>query len=145
MAASERAISPPHSAAARFLAGELHLEAATIALLERQGFVQAEQRSPSSIVYKLRFRSQGRQHVRYLGTDNALAERVREALKNLRRRRECESQLSQLAGQVGRRLRSAKGELAPLLHELGYHFHGQAIRRRRNREIDPENAKLEAS
>lgn len=99
--------------------------------LRRQGSVHREQRGKRATIYKLRFRYQGRQHVKYLGTDEAAALRMQAALRQwqaAKQRRRAQRQLLKRASQM---LRTSKQTLTPLLEAEGYHYHGQAIRRRR--------------
>jgi hypothetical protein len=100
--------------------------------LRRQGFVSRECRGAGrKEIYKLRFRWQRRQQVRYLGSDPAVAAQVRAVLiqwqASARRRREAQ----RAARQARRALRDAKRRLEPRLAETGFAFHGLAIRRTR--------------
>ena len=96
--------------------------------LQRQGFVSREQRH-SRTIFKLRFRIQGRQRVKYLRAD-----RVAEVLDELHRlqanvRREIQSEAQ--IREARRLLRSTKQDLIEPAAELGFFFHGLALRRRR--------------
>ena len=62
----------------------LRLTAVDLQVLRWQGFVSAELRGNCRI-FKLRFRRDGRQVVRYLGTDPACAENVRSLLEQWQR------------------------------------------------------------
>jgi hypothetical protein len=93
------------------------LTAEQLRALRRQGFVATERRGASrKKIHKLRFRWQGRQQVRYLGTDPGAAAQVRAALERwqseARRRRE-----AQRAARQARQ--AAKRQLTPLLPERG--------------------------
>jgi hypothetical protein len=99
--------------------------------LRRQGHVAAERRARGRPVYKLRFRIPGRQIVRYLGTDPALAEEVRQELAQLQRPRRVERQLRRLRQEAATALREAKAASEPLLNARGLRYHGYALRRPR--------------
>ncbi len=100
-----------------------------LAALCRQGFVSEERRG-KRLYYKLRFRCNGKQRVRYLGRDAARAAEVREELWKLQEPRRTELELARLDRTARRMLREAKATLAPLLAEEGFTFHGNAVRRR---------------
>jgi hypothetical protein len=89
-----------------------------------------QDRRRDKIYYKLRFRLGGNQHVRYIGNIE-MARAVEAGLlvlqQNVQRRR----QLTALARAGSHQLRHAKQVLQPLLEIQGFHFHGQAIRKRR--------------
>ena len=99
--------------------------------LRLQGTVAAERRARGRPVYKLRFRIRGRQIVRYLGTDPALAEEVRQELAQLQRPRRVERQLRRLRQEAATALRQAKAASEPLLNARGLRYHGYALRRPR--------------
>jgi hypothetical protein len=111
---------------------KLDLTAEEFAELRRQGFVCRERRR-GRIIFKLRFRtSEGRQCVRYLGTDPAAAAEVQKDLNDMQIARRMNHELTRLVHEAGQKLRSSKETLAPALAEAGYHFHGRSIRRTRN-------------
>jgi hypothetical protein len=99
-------------------------------MLRRQGFVVSELRRGQHI-YKLRFRVGSRQHVRYIGSDPRVAVQVERELNELQKNRHDSRQLAALKRTAGSRLKEAKLQLTPVLETHGFHFHGQAIRRRR--------------
>jgi hypothetical protein len=108
---------------------KLRLHDADFAALARQGFVAVERRGEQTY-FKLRFRRDGRQRVRYIGgPDQARAVEAELAVlqTDLRMRRRL-AILCQLASQS---MRNAKQNLEPLLEARGLHFHGRAIRQRR--------------
>jgi hypothetical protein len=109
-----------------------------LAALRRQGFVAAERRG-EHIVYKLRFRRDGRQVVRYIGSDLAQAKAVQLELDYLQEERRNELKLARLTDATRRMLRESKKELASLLAKEGFAFHGYAIRRCRNGQTTSEN------
>jgi len=114
----------------------LRLSHADFEELKTQGFVSAQSRGLKGPRFVLRFRSGGRQKVRYIGTDPARAERVRKELAELQKERRLGLERSKLRRQARRMLREAKVHLEPLLNAAGYAFHGQAIRRCRSRPVE---------
>jgi hypothetical protein len=97
--------------------------------LAHQGFVAPERRQAGTF-FKLRFRRDGRQVVRYVGGPEKAA-CVATELKTLQVARYNRRELDKL-GRVARQLlRDAKAKLEPPLLELGFKFHGRAIRRPR--------------
>jgi hypothetical protein len=124
--------SARHEAAKRCL-DELGLSASDQAALARQGFISREIRGSRSAIYKLRFRVDGRQRVRYLGTDASGIRRVQEALHELQEDRRLERALSRRHRDVAQLLRENKRRLAAPVAVAGFRFHGRAIRRPRPR------------
>ncbi|MCY2994862.1 MAG: hypothetical protein NTY19_44425 [Planctomycetota bacterium] len=109
---------------------ELDLTTEELGALRRQGFVAREERRGRE-VFKLRFRMpSGKQCVRYLGTDPALAEELQAELGEMQAARRLDRELGRLMKEIGELLQSSKEQLAPLLAEAGYHFHGLSIRRK---------------
>ncbi len=98
--------------------------------LRTQGFIRREARG-RCMVYTLRFRVQGKVKVHYLGTDPEVAEQARRELAQVQSTSCLNRALGKLAQGISKKLRRVKAELSPLLEQKGYHFHGQAIRRRR--------------
>jgi hypothetical protein len=100
--------------------------------LAQQGYVAAEccWRNGRRLgpYYKLRFRQEGRQRVRYLGRDVVQAERIAEALEALQRPRRLARELSHLMKEARSRLRRLKENLAP--HLDGMYYHGYTARHR---------------
>ena len=101
--------------------------------LARQGFVCGEQRGPNNKVFKLRFRLNGQQRVRYLGTNEEQAQSVQRQLLELQRSTHQHRQLRQVAREARQLLTQAKTNLRPLLTAVGFDFHGLSIRRKRPR------------
>jgi hypothetical protein len=114
------------------LLARLGLTAEELTAIRRQGFV-ARERHRGQLVFKLRFRMPpaGKQQVRYLGSDTAMAEAVRRELVQIQQPRDLDLQLGKLKQQIGQKLRSDKAKLAVRLEQAGYHFHGLAVRRKR--------------
>ena len=110
----------------------LQLSPEVLATVAQQGTVQRETRGPGgSSYFKLRYRLDGKQRVKYLGADLQLATEVAQELESLQRavrqRRELRSNLKQ-ARRVARQVRRSA---AGLLENLGYRFHGGALRKKR--------------
>ncbi len=124
------ATSARREAAQRCLA-ELGLTAVDQAALARQGSISREVRGRRMAVYKLRFRVDGRQRVRYLGTEAGGVRRVEEALRVLQDDRRLELALGRLHHELAQLLRDSKRRLAAPLAAAGFRFHGRAIRRPR--------------
>jgi hypothetical protein len=92
--------------------------------------VSSEQRGRCRI-YKLRYRSNGKQCVRYLGSDAAVAAALQSDLEQLQGRRRCRRHEAALRHQARRLWQRAKA-LAPSLAEHGLHFHGRTVRQYRD-------------
>ena len=112
---------------------QLRLTAQDLAALKRQGTVLIEQRGAKH-VGKLRFRSGGRQVVRYLGdvetTRKACAELA--ALQAAHRHAQ---ELTRITRSARKAIRAWKKTLAPFLERNGYSFYGLQIRRQRNPRV----------
>lgn len=122
--------SPAAGHLAKFPAlAKLHLTGADLGTLAHQGFVSEERRQDRTY-YKLRFRSAGRQVVRYVGGATAAAA-IEAELQQLRAGRRCQRELAELDRVTRRMLRESKAQLEPLLASRGLRFHGRAIRRPR--------------
>lgn len=98
-------------------------------VLTRQGTLRAE--GPAKRGIKLQFRYQGRRIVRYVGTDVDLVARVREELERLQHDVRVARSTRRLVKEARSCLRQTRTCLAPALRDLGYHFRGHEIRRRR--------------
>lgn len=95
--------------------------------------------------FKLRFRRNGQQRVRYLGVDERVAELVRRQLAELQKRRRNARLLRAAVRAARRALRESKRALEPELIARGYRYHGYAIRRRRRPAVaTPEERAVEA-
>src|SRR5256885_3352521 len=96
---------------------DLGLSTAEYQALTEQGFVAAERRQHNGRVcgpyYKLRWRLNGRQKVRYLGRDHGHAERVRAALADLQRPAHLLRQVVRWLHQAREQLREIKAILQP--------------------------------
>ena len=99
--------------------------------LAKQGFVSAERRGPNCTVYKLRFRRDGRQQVRYLGTSTELATAVEQELEKLQQTVRQNQQMFELYEAMRKQLAEVKVTLRPLLLSKGFSFHGFSVRKTR--------------
>ncbi len=81
----------------------------------------------------LRFRHLGRRRSVYIGTDNLLVDQVRYELDLLQDQHRHDQELARAAHQVTKKLRVLKSRLASQLGRLGFHYHGDQLRKRRVR------------
>ena len=102
--------------------------------MARQGFVTEEKRGDRRY-YKLRFRSGGKQIVRYVG-DAERAAAVAQELSTVQSELKSMRELKAITKIANRALRESKMVLEPLLKASGLVFHGFAIRRPRQRSSD---------
>jgi hypothetical protein len=98
-------------------------------VLAGQGCLAVERRGDRRY-FKLRFRRDGRQIVRYVGGVE-MAALVAEELNTLQATRRMQRDLDRLSRAARRLLRDGKAKLEPLLLERGFKFHGRSIRRPR--------------
>lgn len=110
----------------------LGLLADQIAVLRYQGFVSCERHHGRSEVFKLRFRINGQQQVRYLGTSPLEAARVARAVKALQRATRLQREMQKLQQESRAGLKAAKRLLSPVLKAAGYQFHGLSVRHSRS-------------
>src|SRR3954462_11281945 len=106
------------------------LSAEEIGALTRQGAIRSEKRGGKTI-FRLRYRVDGRQHVRYISPNNAAA--LEAELRLLQKRVRACRYLNSLAALARQALRDRRLTLTPILQARGCHFHGHQIRRRRKR------------
>lgn len=71
----------------------------------------------------------------YLGRDALVVDQVRDELKELQAARDHERRIAEVATEGKAMLRSAKRRLQPVLKQLGYHYHGDIVRKIRGGEI----------
>lgn len=109
----------------------LGLSGDQLSALQRQGFLTVEDRGFAKPIYKLRFRLDGRQKVKVLGTDEHLVQQVREALEVLQRPRHAIRKLKQVEQRAQILVRETKRNAMPLLASQGLRFHGHVLRRTR--------------
>ena len=113
---------------------QLGLSALALSALARQGFVTSEYRGERGPFFKLRFRLQGRQQVKYLGKDPHVAQQIAQELRVLQAPRQLDRELQQLAREARATLRKVKQDLAPLVGAIGRSFHGLVVRDRSKTE-----------
>jgi hypothetical protein len=97
--------------------------------LASQGSIHRDIAASGRTTFKLRFRSAGRQVVRYLGGDVEFVNQIERELAQLQRavkERRCSCRLLRSAGL---QLRHSKRRLEPRLRLIGFHFYGREIRR----------------
>ncbi len=110
--------------------------------LSTQGFV-CEERRGDRRYFKLRFRRNGKQVVRYVGNaDRAAA--VESELSELQYEATVMRDLKARAKIARRMLREAKMLIEPTLEANGFAFHGLAIRqpRKRSADVSTSNTKI---
>ena len=111
----------------------LALSAQDYRALRLRGTVSPESRRGKTY-FKLRFRTEeGRQRVRYLGSDPVVAEVIRRELQHLQQNRRHCMELRKHVAEARRLLRQVKYRLEDLIVVHGCHFHGFDIRRHRPR------------
>jgi hypothetical protein len=111
---------------------QLRLSPADLAALSLRGTVRPEIGYRGFVIYKLRFRVDGKQRVKYLGKDPDFAAAVEAELRELQFERNRRRYRRANRSAAIQSLRTFKRLVEPLLAEAGYHFHGYAIRRRKN-------------
>ena len=107
--------------------------------LSRQGFIAPEKRR-GRMYYKLRFRRNHKQVVRYIGSAECAAV-VRAELDVLQAETAILRKLNSIVNKAGQMLRDAKIQLGPLFEANGLAFHGLAVRRPRKLAVDVSIAK----
>jgi hypothetical protein len=96
-------------------------------LFSREGFLHAESRGGRTY-YKLRYRRDGRQRVKYVAA--VLVPAIRAELQALQQNLQLRREIAALERHARRVLRDVKRTLQPVLGPE-FRFHGQAIRQRR--------------
>jgi hypothetical protein len=111
--------------------------------LQDQGFVAAEYRTYQGArlgpYYKLRWRQDGKQRVKYLGQDVEIIVEVSIALAQLQKKRILERQLARMFLEARKSLRRVKQDMTTAMAAMGEYYHGYTSRKRRT---DP-NSKQE--
>jgi len=97
--------------------------------LKQQGFISVEYRGHRGPFFKLRYRVEGRQFVKYLGSNPQEADHIRNELAALQADHHLMQELQRLTVEASGVLRSAKRGLKSQLLHAGYAFHGFTIRR----------------
>lgn len=124
MESIEMVTAPPAIAA-------LGLSVEEIAALRHQGFVCREERDRGRAYGKLRYRVHGKQHVKYLGKDDAFVRQVEQELSELQAPNQLNRTLGRLTREANQVLRSVKPRVESVLNDQGYVFHGRAVRKPR--------------
>ena len=110
--------------------------------LRDQGFVAPEFRVRAGRrwgpYYKLRWRQNGRQRVRYLGTDESAVGEIRKALKTWQQPVRLEKEVNSLFRQTRKALKSLKDALTPQICDDGKKWHGYESRRPRKPNLESE-------
>jgi hypothetical protein len=123
--------SPTISAASQSsVLARLRLSAEELQGLSTQGFVAAEYRGERGPFFKLRFRLNGRQQVRYIGKDEHLAAQVSRELLTLQSDRRYDLELARLVREARLVLKQTKQTMAADANGLRMPFHGLQIRER---------------
>ena len=103
-------------------------------MLTQQGFLSREIRRDKTY-FKLRFRRDGHQRVKYVSARQAPA--VRAELTELQRAVQITRNLDAATRDAQQILRQTKRQLQPVLATRGLAFHGLAVRRRRGPKTEP--------
>ena len=110
----------------------LGLGPAELVALRRKGYVAQDDRGHGHDGYwRLRFRLGGRARTVYLGRDPQLVEAVRNELSLLQQQHHQERRIAKVTSEGKKVLRAAKRRLGPVLRQLGYRYHGDAMRKQR--------------
>jgi hypothetical protein len=117
------------------LLAELGLTDEDVLALANQGFLTAEYRDYCGTrlgpYFKLRWRSNGRQRVKYLGRDVNRAEVISNAIANLREGKRIQEQLAELVAEARQSLRRAKQAMDTTMANQDRYFHGFTGRKKR--------------
>lgn len=81
--------------------------------------------------WRLRFRLDGRARTVYLGRDAQLVAAVRQELNELQQERDQTRRIAHIAASAKKTLKDAKQRLEPVLQQLGFHYHGDVVRKKR--------------
>lgn len=103
-----------------------------LALAQQRSVCQERHRGKAR--YKLRFRTPSREQI-VRCVPSQLVELVRLDLGRLQSNRHAANALRKVTGRISQARRDAKRQVQPVLDELGYHFHGTCIRRRRHKHF----------
>jgi hypothetical protein len=116
------------------LAGRIDRE--DLAALAVQGFVSTEVRPSGQVTYKLRWRRDGRQRVRYLGSDPAVAARVQAAVETLQQPNRSNRLWKVFLAAAWQTSRNIKATLGQPMKEIGYVYHGHTTRLKNTTPVD---------
>lgn len=93
-----------------------------------------EEQHRGKVRFKLRFRTPGAcQVVRYVPTHKVRLVEI--DIARLQSNRRAARELRKATRRIRKARHEAKRQLQPVLHELGFHFHGTSIRRQRHKSI----------
>jgi hypothetical protein len=115
------------------------LSPAELAALARQGSVSLDRPARGRPRAKLRFRYQGKQRVVYIGVNAALAAEIAAELRRRQQKTQGLRGVRAAARQCRQWRREYRREVARLLGECGYYFHGYELRLRRSRHTICQN------
>jgi hypothetical protein len=110
---------------------QLGISADQLEALRNAGYLDRDRRRNQQVYWRLRFRQEGRQHTVYIGIDDAFADRVQRELQTLQAERRREHQLAHIVRHSKKQLRVLKTQLAALVAGIGFHYHGDQLRKRR--------------
>ena len=109
---------------------QLGLDDAEIDALRSKGYLTQDKRGRGLAGYwRLRFRFERRTRTVYLGRDERLVAQVRKELGALQNQLSLRRQCMHVTAEGSRQLRAVKVRLAPVLRQLGFHYHGDTIRK----------------
>ena len=109
---------------------QLGLDDAEIDALRSKGYLTQDKRGRGQAGYwRLRFRYERRTRTVYLGRDERLVAQVRKELGALQNQLSLRRQCMHVTAEGSRQLRAVKVRLAPVLRQLGFHYHGDTIRK----------------
>jgi hypothetical protein len=138
---SPSANRPPGAETAERFFRRIGLRSVDVAALKRSGTITQETRGRGTVIYKLRYRREGRQVVKYLGVDRSFVRHVGEQLALLqvpaRRRR----RLRRVAAETRSVLHDVRARVRSTLQEAGFTFHGLTIRRSRSSDDQQEKTR----
>jgi len=106
----------------------LGLDSTQLAALALRGTLRAEGSSQRKRYFKLRFRIDSTQCVRYVGCHPEFVARVEQELLRLQSASKSARELKKLTDEARSCLRSTTRDLAPNLRDVGRRFHGREIR-----------------
>jgi hypothetical protein len=134
-------VATPEGATPAAAFARLGFNPAELAAIKRQGSIHQEVRGKHTIVFKLFFRLEGRQRVKYLGTDREQVSLLQQYLEQLQDNRLQTAQVRTACRAAAQLLRETKQRLAPWVARAGLRFHGRTIRQPRRmrpkHEVDP--------
>jgi len=98
--------------------------------MRRKGYLTPDDRGHGHAGYwRLRFRLGGVARAVYLGRDISLIEQVRHELAELQQEHVRDRRVDRLVRHGNKLVRTTKRRLEPALKQLGFHYHGDALRK----------------